>query len=345
MTRPGLILLPPCTAHSNAYLQRLRATLAEDFELYDMAMVRKKPWLLLGRIRTVYLNWIENSASLAPFFQLLLLKLLGIRIVWTFHNKLPHHGTRRRRSRFFMQFLMRLSHAIVIHCHESESHLAPWLGKVHYVPLGNFIGIYPPPRQELRPLLQIPQSHLVFLCMGALKRYKNVELLLAAFRQLPAPDIRLLVAGEPESPEYGNQIRRLAGNDARIHLELSYVPDDQIQAYLAAADLLVFPLERQSSLNSSAIILAFSHAKTVLAPRIGTLTEYAGQPDFFYAYDYATPAEHADALLAALRRACADFRTSPSLLKQWGRTAFEHVRRENDWGAIRPVLVRICRGR
>lgn len=343
MTRPGLILLPPCTAQSNAYLKNLRATLALDFDLHAMGEARRKPWLLLGKIRILYVNWIENGATIFTWFQLVFLRLLGIRIIWAFHNKLPHHGTRLRWSRFFMRSLMRLSHAIIVHCHESEAYLTPWLRKVHYLPLGNYIGIYPPPRQNLRQLLEIPDKHLVFLCLGALKRYKNVELLLTAFQQLPDPDFHLLIAGRPESEDYGHQIRQLAGNDPRIHLKLGYVADEQIQEYLSAADLLAFPLERQSSLNSSAIILAFSHAKTVIAPRIGTLADYAGQPDFFYAYDYQTPAEHSVALLATLRRAGEDFRTNPDLFRQWGQIALDHVRRENDWTTIRPAMARICR--
>ena len=342
--RQGLILLPPCTKDSNAYLKNLQATLAKDFDLYDVGDIRKQPWLLLTKVHIVYLNWIENDPGWRPFLQLLLLKLLGIRIVWTLHNKTPHHKTRPGWAAFFMQTLMRLSDAIVIHCRDSQKILSPSCHhKTHYLPHGNYIGNYPPPRVDLRGKFNIPPDQLVLLSLGSLKRYKNVELLLEAFQTLPAPDIHLIVAGAPESDAYARQLEQLV--HPRIHLDLRHIPDDEISAFFEVADVFVSPLDLRSSLNSGALILAFSYGKTVIAPRIGTLKDYAGQPDFFYAYDYETSEEHFSALRTAIQQAYNDWKTRPEQLREWGRTALAHMRTENDWEALRPTLVQICCGR
>ena len=342
MQRPGLILLPPCTVGSNAFLKNLKTAMEQSFDLFSMAMVRQQPWLLFSRVRVLYVNWIENGATVATWLQLLLLRALGVRIIWAFHNKMPHHGRRQGWTRFFMRSLAGLSHAIIIHSRESINYLPAHPEKARYFPLGNYIGSYPPPSEDLRAKFGIPTDHMVFVSLGALKRYKNIEMLIRCFRQLTAPDVHLIIAGQPESPSYAEQINSLAAGDARIRLELHYIPDDRLREYLNAADLMVFPLNQDSSLNSSAIILAFSYAKTVLAPRIGTLRDYAGQPDFFYAYDYTRQEDHPAALLAAMRQAYKDHRDTPNRLREWGHSAREYVRKGNDWRIIGEGIIRIC---
>ena len=244
-----------------------------------------------------------------------------------------------------MTTLMRLCDAVVIHCRESLYILPPHCRhKAHYLPLGNYIGNYPPPRVDLRRQLSIPPEQMVLLSLGSLKRYKNIEILIEAFQAAARPDIHLIVAGLPESDAYARDIGRLVGAKTHIHLDLRHIPDNDISAFMEAADVFVSPLDLYSSLNSSAIILAFSFAKTVIAPQIGTLSDYDGQSSFFYSYTYCTPDEHVVMLQATIQKAYDDFKARPEQLRQWGQMAYEHVRTENDWEVFRPALAQVCRG-
>jgi glycosyltransferase involved in cell wall biosynthesis len=52
---------------------------------------------------------------------------------------------------------------------------------------------------------------------------------------------------------------------------LRFIPDEQVPAYIGAADILVLPFD--SILNSGSVLLALSFNRAVLAPRLGALPE------------------------------------------------------------------------
>jgi glycosyltransferase involved in cell wall biosynthesis len=95
--------------------------------------------------------------------------------------------------------------------------------------------------------------------------------LIGTFRALPDRDVRLVVAGRPNSSELGRAIRAAAGEDERIILRLEFVPDDDIQVYLKAADLVALPF--LDVLNSASALLALSFDRPVLVPARGSMAE------------------------------------------------------------------------
>ena len=336
-------MLVPNESDANPYINRLRDTLAKDYEVYSLADIRKHPLWILTRIGAVYLNWLENDPKWRNIWILRVLHWLGIRLVWTHHNKRPHDREFTPKARQFVDFLERNSDAIVIHCHESLSHLPAYChSRVLYFPHGHYIGVYEPGHENIRKELGIPDNAVVFLALGQIKRYKGIDVLLEAFRQVDCPRAHLIVAGNPDGGEkLLCDMRAHAVADSRVHLVLHRIPDSAIFDFLDAADAMVMPLNQQSSLNSGSMLMAFSYGKTVLAPWIGTLREYKDQPPFFYAYDYSSRDEHVRVLAETMQRALADELASPGHLRRWGKEALQHVRLENDWDSFRPIFQRI----
>ena len=106
----------------------------------------------------------------------------------------------------------------------------------------------------------------VFLTLGQIRPYKGIDELITAFRGVPGAHLRLIVAGHPHNDAYAASLASLAGDDARIRLQLHYVPDEDIQYYLRAADFCVLPYRRGTT--SGAAILCFSFGKPVIAPDV-----------------------------------------------------------------------------
>jgi beta-1,4-mannosyltransferase len=129
--------------------------------------------------------------------------------------------------------------------------------------------------------------------MGHIKPYKGVEDLIETFKAIRDDTSRLLIVGKPINEETGNRVRAAAAGDSRIVLELCYVPDDRVQVYTNAADVVVFPFRRMHT--SGSILLAMSFAKPVIAPAMASIPEYVGE-DAGILFDPADP----DGLHAAL---------------------------------------------
>jgi glycosyltransferase involved in cell wall biosynthesis len=104
------------------------------------------------------------------------------------------------------------------------------------------------------------------------------------FKEISDEDDLLLVAGNPFSDELGESIKRSAHGHNNIKTFLEYIPDDEIQNYIKASDLVVLPFE--NILTSGTVHLAMSFGKPVIAPDTGCLTcDLRNQLDLLYSND------------------------------------------------------------
>ena len=113
----------------------------------------------------------------------------------------------------------------------------------------------------------------------------------------------LLVGGAPLTPAIADEVRAAAAGDPRVCLRLEHVPENEVQRYLRAADLVVLPFKEIT--NSGSALLALSFDRPVLVPARGAMGELqtvAGR-DWVCTYEGdLTPRILADALDWALQR-------------------------------------------
>jgi beta-1,4-mannosyltransferase len=235
----------------------------------------------------------------------------GARVVWTAHNAKPHESCHPALEREFLAALVRRVDGVI---HPSEAGRgmveARFPELVHrpsaVIPIGHFRGSYPDTisRAEARAALGIPGGTKVFAFIGLLRGYKNVPHLIRTVRAFPRDreDVVLLVAGAPQPHALADEVRAAAGDDPRIRLTLGHLPDDRVQEYLRAADLIVLPF--RDITNSASALLALSFDRPVLVPSLGAmgeLRELAGT-DWVRTYEgELTPGLLADALHWAAR--------------------------------------------
>jgi len=131
-----------------------------------------------------------------------------------------------------------------------------------------------PTRQEARTMLRLPPDAEIVLFTGVIEPYKGLSDLIAAFGVLAArrPQARLVIAGKANEPfdGYARQLRDL-GMTHRTVLDLRFLPEPRLAAYLCAADVTVLPYR---SVTSSAMLLATRRfGCPLVATRVGDLAE------------------------------------------------------------------------
>lgn len=227
---------------------------------------------------------ISNRSSIT-FIRLVLfildvmiVKLLGIKIVWTVHNKYNHEERHVRLDLLNSRILAKIANIIKVESQGAKREIQKLYkisnaSKIITIPEGNYIDTYPNTIDPVtsRLSLELSADGLVFLYFGQIRPYKGVFELIDAFRNLDPSRAKLLIAGKPHEVEIGeNILKRCKGNES-IKTVLEFIPDNDIQIYMNASDIVVLPY--RDILTSGAVILAMSFGKPVIAPAIGCIPD------------------------------------------------------------------------
>lgn len=184
---------------------------------------------------------------------------------------------------------------------------------------------------DARRRLNIENDNFVVTFFGGIRPNKGLDGLITAFSQIDDPKALLLIAGRPWPPEeYVKKIRHLVGSDDRILLRTIEVPDTEVQIYLKASDVVVFPFKQV--LTSGSTLLAMSFGRPVIVPKIGCLPELV-DAGAGIVYDPTDPV----GLLSALR----DARQCD--LAEMGRIAYTQSQRAS-WRDLAYQTAAVYRG-
>ena len=256
------------------------------------------PWLLReGRhLDVLHIHWGEylylaprawerRKAFVSVILALLLARAFGVRTVYTVHNLNHHEGRSPVLNRLFNAFLFRWVDAVHVHDPTVAATVQQRFGRrsgIYVIPHGPYIGAYPDTvtRASARRVLRergipVDPQRFLFLFLGQVRRYKGLEGLIAAFKQLNAADVQLLIVGRAEDPEYAEEVRRLARTDERIITHLTFVADEDLQYFFRAANVCVLPYRHITT--SGAALLAFSFGCPIIAPAMGPFLELAAE--------------------------------------------------------------------
>lgn len=238
--------------------------------------------------------------------ELAVARLLGVHVVWTVHNRFHHERPKILLEQVFRHGLARLVDGIIVHGEAGreiviDAYDLPdrYRERIHVIPHGNYVECYPNEmtREAARDHLGLPADATVFLHIGNIRKYKNVPELVETFTEQSGDDRRLLVVGCPPADEpTRDRLESGCRRDDRIESVLEFVPEDDLQLYLNAADAVVLPFSEV--LTSGSVVLAMSFGRPVIAPRLGCIPATVGDCDDLL-YDPAEP----DALGSALERA------------------------------------------
>jgi glycosyltransferase involved in cell wall biosynthesis len=203
--------------------------------------------------------------------QIILLKVLGYKLVWTVHNLLPHEN-QFINDEFITKFVANMSYVCIAHTLKAKADLEKLSVKpktIKVISHGSYIGYYENnmTRREARALLEIQDTDFVFLFIGQLREYKGVLELLEHFKKITTNNdsIKLIVAGSCLDDYISQSIVRYKKDlgDSLI-TNLANIPDEDIQMYMNASDVVVFPFRKVTT--SGSMLLAMSFGKPVIYP-------------------------------------------------------------------------------
>jgi glycosyltransferase involved in cell wall biosynthesis len=290
-------VFPDMSAY-NPYQALLRRALEQrGVELLGAGERLTPRWALAARRRgvtAVHLHWLELLAfdskrrhaslldtirTLRLWLSLRLLRMAGIRVVWTVHNLKPHETSHPRLYRLLEREAARTADALLVHSRYAagavERELAP-RGPVLVAYHGSYLGSYPSTpgsREALREAHGVPPDSFVFLLFGQVRQYKRVAEAVRTFLDLDGAQMSLLVAGNPKDEATREELEDLAARDDRVALQLRWIGDEEVEGLHRASDAIV--LNYPEIFSSGALLLAWSLGRPVIAPAGGTIDELA----------------------------------------------------------------------
>jgi beta-1,4-mannosyltransferase len=253
------------------------------------------------------------------------LRRLGVRVVWTIHDIFHHEARFPRVELAFCRMFHRSADAVIVHSAAAGRAVErQWSVRrtdgVFVIPHGNYLNSYPNriDRIQAREKLGVPAGKLVYLFLGLIRPYKGVTRLVREFKTLPEDRVHLLIAGKPINDTLSAEIAGEIGGRSNIGYLPGFVADDEVQDFMNAADVVVFPYTR--ALTSGALILAMSFGRACIAPKMGALEDTLDEGGGFL-----FEPEERDSLRTSLHDALANDASLPAMgahnlarAKQWG---------------------------
>lgn len=237
----------------------------------------------------------------APCYYLLSLCLKKIPIVFTCHNVFPHE--RFPFDRFLTNLTLKRGTGFIVQSHLDEADLLTIKPNADYVvtphPTYNAFKMQNISKAKARDFLHISSETPVLLFFGFVREYKGLNYLIDAMPLIKnqIPDVSLWIVGDfdDQRDNYIGKINNL-GLQNNIHLVEGYIPDQEVEPYFAAADLVVLPYI--SATQSGIAQIAYGFEKPVVVTDVGGLPDVVEDGKT----GYIVPSRNSEAIAHAVLR-------------------------------------------
>ena len=267
--------------------QSLLYTAMEKHNVYVSAFSTRK--LMRESCDIWHLHWPEHiinnrnsreaAGSLLKFWiKLKLARLKGTKIFWNVHNINPHERSYPFFEKTLWHILLSNVDGIICMSEISRQQLFSQRSRARSIPTfviphGHYRGAYPDviDKNEARETLGIRSDEFVLTFLGQIRPYKGLVSLIHCFTAAQITNAKLLVAGKPFNNDALANVSAAAAFNSNVQLFPYFVGRNDIQKFLRAADLVVFPYI--DILNSGSALLALSFDRPILVPAKGSFTE------------------------------------------------------------------------
>jgi len=237
-------------------------------------------WAMLALLRlagykVLHVNWIPFNSERLAGMTMRLSRVLGLRVVWTFHNVAPHDvrfGSEEADRRVILS-MTGWAKMGVAHSARSAGEFAERYGdKLPLVVINP--GSYPMmheevKREEARAKLGIPEDRLMALMIGPNRRNKGVGEFMDIVTRSP-DNVLGVLAGSCSDPGIRGMIEsRVSENPGRLRADLRFLDSLELAEYYAASDLVLMPFQRITL--SGSVIEAVSQGRAVISSDQGDM--------------------------------------------------------------------------
>jgi glycosyltransferase involved in cell wall biosynthesis len=286
-------------AHGNPYHELLYGALQEAHPTDRFTYLEATPGTVLGfpfvmaakrlqGYRIFHLHWhafyidpkyhipfSKQFSYLNTVWSLYVLRMLGIKLVWTAHDALPHEPTTSNDAAI-TRLTAKLASALIVHSTQNIDELAALHANTRgalVIPHGNYDGAYPVSLSpaESRARLGVAADERMVLFFGNIRPYKGIDdELLPAFVRLGGKT-RLIIAGKCRDPELEKKITAYTAKYPNISFVNESIPEEDVAMYFNAADVVCLPFKTITT--SGSVILAATFGKPIVTPRLGAIRD------------------------------------------------------------------------
>lgn len=291
--------------------------------------------IVLLRFRPQIIHF-HNPLGQFDFAYYWLLRMLGIRVVFTAHDAQPLNG---RRPNVFDRLRFNAADIVVVHASTDVRYLAS-VGihgaSVVQIPHGNYVHYCTPiiDRHEARSLINLPSDARIVLFFGAIEHYKGLDVLIEAFPTIKKaiPHASLVIAGAPveDFTRYQWEIDAL-NLRGDVLTDLRYIPFEEMARYFCASEVVVLPYRQIS--QSGVLQLAYGFSRPVVVTDVGGLPELVATEGT----GLVVPRGDVRRLAVAIIELLAD-RTRASAMGTRGRAAAEST---HSWATVASRLAEV----
>lgn len=260
--------------------------------------------------RVLHILWNNKIEFFDRTILMLYYKVMGKRIALTAHNvnQARRDAKDTLLNRMTLKIQYQLCDHIFVHTRKMKDELCQEFDvaeksvTVIRHPVNNAFPDTDLTPAEAKRRLGLRDDEKALLFFGRIRPYKGIEYLLDAFRLLSAnkrANYRLIIAGEPKkgSEEYLREIEQSVRRDfdqGQVILRIQFIPDEEMEVYLKAADVLVLPYKE--IFQSGVLFLAYSFGLPVVATDVGSFREEIVEGSTGFLCQPGDPAELAKAV-------------------------------------------------
>lgn len=232
--------------------------------------------------RIFHIQWLNKFIFFDRTLLNIYYKLLGKKLIFTAHNidAKAREGGSSWINRSSLQFMYKIMDHIIVHTDKAREDLINDFhikeDKISVVPHGINIAVRTSNMTPLqaRDKIGVSDRNKVLLFFGNITPYKGLEYLLEALLKLikADKDYKLIIAGRIK--ECYGYWKKTQGLIKKFRLEdyiierIEYIPDDEVEVYFKAADLLVLPYK--AIYQSGLIFLAYNFGLPIIATDVGS---------------------------------------------------------------------------
>jgi len=279
-TTPGLRFLNLCAS------QRKNASFAEKLSSVVAYYARLMTYAARSNPKILHILWNNKFEYFDRTLLMVYYKLVGKKLVFTAHN--VNQGKRDSTDSILNRLTLRIQYRLVdhifTHTAKMKSEICQEFGvdeksvTVIKYPINNAFPNTSLSSLEAKTRLGIGPNEKTIVFFGRISRYKGIDCLLAAFQSLLGKDpcYRLIIAGNPKkgSETLVDEIRLVSDREpakGKIILKAEFIPDEEMELYLKAADVLVLPYK--DIFQSGILFLAYAFGLPVIATDVGSFRE------------------------------------------------------------------------
>lgn len=288
--------------HKNSdylYLFYKKLLKSQKHRVYDVSAIGHLKFVLyqlFKRDAILHYHWIQYSgfwSGLGYFFKLMCIYfylLLGGKLVWSVHNKLPPDCSHEWLHFKVRKWLAKKADRLLVECEGAVSEVSTYF---NVTPKKFRILQHPGYPPQLMPRasaieainhrynVQIKIQDRIFLMFGHISPYKQIQEVCRIFVDEPFHK-KLLIVGPVKKGQlpYYKKIRKTTRSQNNIILIPQFIKEDCVPEFMNAADFVVF--NYRDVLASGGVPLAKSYDKPLILPQKGCLAELESNDLMFF---------------------------------------------------------------